>query len=58
MFELKVYAGKALTFTNTYVNALIPLMHLAKDASRDGMFAFSRAECWYQGVKQWTLEIH
>lgn len=57
MFELRVYVGANPPIVTEYVNGLIPLNILASKAAGEGGFSYTRAECWFKGVRQWELLV-
>jgi hypothetical protein len=57
MFELRVYVGANEPIISYHVSGLVPLNNLAKNAAAEGGFNYTRAECWWRGVRQWELLI-
>lgn len=57
MFELRIYTGANPPAIHHYVNGLVPLSEMARLASSQVGFNFTRAECWWNGHRQWELLI-
>lgn len=57
MFELRVYVGANPPIITQHVNPMVPLSIIAGNIARFDGFDFTRAECWYNGIRQWELII-
>lgn len=57
MFELRVYCGANPPIVSYHVNAFVPMAEVVRVSTANGVFSFTRAECWWNGVRQWELMI-